>query len=65
MEERKCPLCGVLYKDIPSVSREDNETLICPDCGMRQALSTICVSEEEVENIIALVHKYTEPRKEA
>ena len=28
-----CPLCGRTYHGAPALSREDNETLICPDCG--------------------------------
>ena len=30
-----CPLCGRTYHGAPALSREDNETLICPDCGTR------------------------------
>ena len=33
-----CPLCGRTYHGAPALSREDNKTLICPDCGTRQAL---------------------------
>mgnify|MGYP002135926898 CR=1 FL=1 len=28
-----CPLCGRTYHGAPALSREDNKTLICPDCG--------------------------------
>lgn len=35
---KTCPLCNKKYFTYPSLSREDNKTLICPDCGMRQAL---------------------------
>lgn len=38
-----CPLCGRVYHGAPALSREDNETLICPDCGTRQALQSIGV----------------------
>ena len=34
-----CPLCGRAYHGAPALSREDNETLICPDCGTRQAMA--------------------------
>ena len=30
-----CPLCGKAYHGVPSLSREDNQTLICPDCGKK------------------------------
>ena len=42
-----CPKCGQSYKGRPALSREDNKTLICPDCGARAALATLGVSEEE------------------
>ena len=35
---RTCPLCGQIYIGYPALSRADNETLICPDCGTREAL---------------------------
>ena len=38
-----CPLCGKTYHGVPALSRTDNETLICPDCGTRQALQSIGV----------------------
>ena len=28
-----CPRCGKPYYEPPALSRLDNETLICPDCG--------------------------------
>ena len=38
-----CPICGRAYHGVPALSREDNKTLICPDCGTRQALASIGV----------------------
>ena len=35
-----CPLCGRTYHGAPALSRTDNKTLICPDCGTRQALQS-------------------------
>lgn len=52
-----CPLCGHSYKGIPALSREDNSTLICPDCGTRQALMGINVSKEEAEQILEIIHR--------
>ena len=31
-----CPRCGQPYYEPPALSRLDNETLICPDCGTRE-----------------------------
>ena len=54
---RVCPLCGQSYIDPPALSRTDNETPICPDCGTRQALQSIGVSEEEQEKILSIIHQ--------
>ena len=40
-----CPQCGKPYHDVPAISRMDNETLICPDCGTREALESIDVDQ--------------------
>lgn len=53
---RVCPLCGRVYGEFPALSRTDNKTLICPDCGTRQALESIGVSAEEQEKIIDIIH---------
>lgn len=57
--ERTCPLCGAIYKERPAISRDDNKTLICPDCGTRQALKDMGVSKEDAEQIVNTIHKYT------
>ncbi|MBQ3268355.1 MAG: hypothetical protein IJH09_00380 [Clostridia bacterium] len=51
-----CPLCGKTYHGYPALSRTDNRTPICPDCGVRQALSSIGVSAEEQEKILGIIH---------
>lgn len=33
-----CPICNREYEGVPALSRIDNETLICPECGTAQAL---------------------------
>jgi hydrogenase maturation factor HypF (carbamoyltransferase family) len=35
---RICPICKAKYTEHPALSRADNETLICPNCGMLEAL---------------------------
>ena len=60
-EIRVCPLCGQTYAEAPALSRTDNETLICPDCGTRQALESIGIAEEEREKIIAIIHRSYRP----
>ena len=55
-----CPLCGRTYHGVPALSRTDNKTLICPDCGTRQALQSIGVDAEEQEQIIETIHRHTQ-----
>ena len=55
---RVCPKCGQEYTAAPALSREDNATLICPDCGTREALEFIGVSTEEQEKIISIIHSH-------
>ena len=54
------PLCGRTYHGVPALSRTDNETLICPDCGTRQALQAIGVDADEQEHIIKTIHRHTQ-----
>ena len=53
-----CPKCGQEYTGHPALSRKDGETLICPDCGTREALEFIGVSAEEQEKIISIIHSH-------
>lgn len=52
-----CPRCGRSYWGAPALSRIDNEMLICPDCGTREALESIGVDETEQEKILATIHR--------
>ena len=36
---RKCPKCGKNYCGYSALSREDNKTEVCPDCGVKEALT--------------------------
>lgn len=54
---RICPVCGQEYTEAPALSRTDNETLICPDCGTRQALASIGIGVEEQGEILEIIHR--------
>lgn len=54
---RICPRCGASYGRTPSLSRADGRTLICPDCGTREALESIGVGAEEQEQILEAIHR--------
>ena len=36
-----CPKCRKPYTGRPALSRVDNKTDICPDCGMREAIESM------------------------
>lgn len=41
MDTKKCPNCGRVYSGYPALSRKDNKTEICPDCGIAEALESL------------------------
>lgn len=62
-----CPICNREYGGRPALSREDNRTSICPECGAREAIQAAGkyngMSEEEIrkaeEQVIAEIRKVT------
>ena len=36
--KKKCPKCGKTYTKYPALSRRDNKTYICPQCGTEEAM---------------------------
>lgn len=56
---RVCPLCGRSFYEAPAVSRKDNKTQICPDCGTREALESIGVGIKDQDLIIEVIHQET------
>ena len=42
-KRHKCPKCGKYYVDYPALSREDNKTEICPECGVREATESVTI----------------------
>ena len=54
---RTCPICGTAYRGHQAISRTDNETPICSDCGTRQALTSIGIDAEEQEKILDAIHR--------
>lgn len=51
-----CPKCGQSYQAPSALSRLDNKTFICPDCGTREALNSLGINETEQEEIIKRIH---------
>ena len=52
-----CPRCHKAYHGSPALSRADNKTLICSDCGTREALDSIGVKPSEQEEILETIHR--------
>ena len=48
-----CPKCGREYNCPPAISREDNETEICPVCGVVESLVPLQINDDEKERLIA------------
>ena len=59
-----CPVCHEAYSKHPALSRRDSETLICPDCGLREALADLGFDEEVQEEIIASLKENERKDKE-
>ena len=53
----KCPICGKEYEDRPAISRKDNKTEICPDCGTLEALESIGASDEMKDEALKKIHE--------
>ena len=53
---RTCPLCGASFTEPPALSRTDNMTQICPDCGTREALESIGIDTAEQDKILRAIH---------
>ena len=51
-----CPRCGKEYTGRPALSRADNQTPICPDCGTREALESIGIDTAEQDKILKAIH---------
>ena len=52
-----CPRCGNSYIGRPALSRADNQTPLCPDCGTREALESIGVDTYEQDKILDTIHQ--------
>ncbi len=52
-----CPRCGKEYTGRPALSRADNQTPLCPDCGTREALESIGVDTAEQDKILDAIHQ--------
>lgn len=54
---KACALCGKPYTAPPAITRIDNRTEICHECGQRQALDAAGIPPEEQEKIIQKIRE--------
>lgn len=54
-ENVKCPKCGQRYYGAPALSRDDNATKICPDCGIREALTIAGFHDDKIEAVMTQI----------
>lgn len=38
---KTCPKCGRKYERLLALSRSDNKTMICDECGIKEALDSL------------------------
>lgn len=53
--EKVCPKCGGKYTEYPALSRRDNKTYICPDCGVAEALEDFYGKKTESKDAIYVI----------
>ena len=45
--EKECPICHKKYTQFPAVSRRDNKTYICPECGVDEAIEDMLKNKKD------------------
>lgn len=55
----KCPSCGKEFERLLALSRKDNKTMICDECGIKEALDDAGITENNPKRkqILNTVHK--------
>ena len=51
-----CPICGATSIEPPALSRQDDKTRICPECGIMEALTAAGIPTETQKEIIKAIH---------
>ena len=57
----KCPKCGKEYERLLALSREDNNTMICDECGTKEALDAVGMTEGDPHREEILSKAYRRP----
>ena len=56
-EPKVCPICGKAYTGHPALSRKDNTTPICPDCGTLEALEAAGIPKEKQKKVLEIIRE--------
>lgn len=54
---RNCPKCGKTYIGHPALSRIDNKTEICSECGTKEALEAMGLGMEKQDEILRAIYR--------
>jgi len=60
-----CPVCDKEYDGRPALSRKDNKTLICPNCGVGEAFMDFIDHQDETKDLGESVITFIETQKKA
>ena len=52
MTSKVCPRCGRIYTRPPALSRRDNITEICSECGIREALDAMQIRQNATRRAV-------------
>ena len=55
--KKKCPRCGAVITFYPAISRKDNKTEICSDCGVIEAIEEYINHKNKLEKIQTSVNE--------
>lgn len=53
---KECSYCGKKYTGYPAISRKDNKTEVCPECGTKEALKAAGLDDKDQEEIFKIIH---------
>lgn len=59
-----CPKCKKEFSNPPAISRVDNKTPICSECGVREAIADFEPDKEKAEKLIEAILEYEKRARE-